>query len=134
MREIKFRLWHAKSKQMFYSTASASNMLIGLDGSVKDVYIKEDLTDEMVKMQYTGLKDKNDKEIYEGDIVSYPQSFDNSELSKDLPKSVREIAYLDKYACFEIMGWFGGNALSRNIKTIEVIGNIYENPELLEAK
>ena len=125
-REIKFRLWHKESKQMFYNTASAMNILIGLGGEVKDVYLKSDITDEMVKSQYTGLKDKNGKEIYESDIVK---------MHTDKPMV---ISWSKKFASFVIdregwmfSHWFGEAC---NGEDVEVIGNIFENNELLQSK
>lgn len=84
---------------------------------------------EFELMQSTGLKDKNDKEIFEGDIVKY----------KLKEKTFTDIASFNKFfACFGLKDdtgdWFCSfDWLLENIKQgdIEVIGNVYENPELL---
>lgn len=68
--------------------------------------------------QYIGLKDKNDKEIFEGDIV------------KDILGQIGQIVYKEKYSAFVVDKWEVGYALWFD-KGIEVIGNIYDNPELL---
>lgn len=75
--------------------------------------------------QYTGLKDKDGKEIYEGDIVRY--------FNKPIDELIRTVTF--KYGAFGIEGWYKGtHIIFGNIldSQIEVIGNIYENPELLE--
>ena len=78
--------------------------------------------------QYTGLKDKNRKEIYEGDIVSFNLKSD----SEGQPNITGYIEYQTTFSGYRIMSLKGIFALDYNIKDIEVIGNIYDNPELLE--
>ena len=88
-------------------------------------------------MQYTGLKDKNGKEIYEGDIISYKAL---KEKRKD--KIFRNVIEWANYS--GTLGWIiRGNdkrvyiPLNSNQvfnHNIEIIGNIYENPELLKGK
>lgn len=102
-REIKFRAWNSKKNKMEL-----------------DVY-KE--CDDL--MQYTGLKDKNEKEIYEGDILKY--------FHKATGSIVREVIY--KSGAFGIEGTVKGtHIIFGNIleSEREVIGNVYENPELLK--
>ena len=110
MREIKFRVW-VKNKEYMKTTKAAVNTIISyfiLDSSEKEDY---------VLMQYTGLKDKNGKEIYEGDIVK--TKFGNGKVFMRLGcwfiENQKELGYYSNYE-------------------LEVIGNIYENPELLEVK
>ena len=75
--------------------------------------------EDYIVMQCTGLKDKNGKLIYEGDILNY----------SCLP------GYSDIYTCTFNNGSFliGGLLISNTHLKSEVIGNIYENPELLEV-
>ena len=85
--------------------------------------------DPFYLIQYTGLKDTNGKEIYEGDVVDYLGDIElvNSNV-------LRVIEYKNEEACFVArlpVGVEGEEAVYLNEHDFKVIGNIYENPELL---
>lgn len=118
MREIKFRAWDKKDKRMISNPLatdinSASNY-IGLN----DLLIKYE-TSGYILMQYTGLKDKNGKEIYEGDVVKSRGYNDIDEEERVFIDTVEFNGGAFSPICFE------------KCENFEVIGNIYENPELL---
>lgn len=127
-REIKFRAWHKVKNIMVYNNEDDTygywdgvcNSNVGMINTIlNSQYYKE-----YEFMQYTGLHDKTEKEIYEGDIVKV----DNIDLA---------IIYFDD----DRMAWgikpinefyFDSPLLSENISLeLRVIGNIYDNPELL---
>jgi len=109
MRTIKFRAWDRTNKR-FWSHFSVSSA----HGSIWFRGLKKE---DWELMQFTGLIDKNGKEIYEGDIVK--------------GNRVGIIIYSDEHAGFYT--FFKRRDLIDNIfpEYLEVIGNIYENPELL---
>ena len=115
MREIKFRCWDSENKIMIDDC-----YIDCYNGSVYEVPLKtyntphiEITTVNYEPMQYTGLKDKNGKDIYEGDITN--------------DKEIVEFGNGGFYH-FSIAGWEG----STEWETIEIIGNIHENGELLK--
>ncbi len=115
MREIKFRAWDTIDKKMIYD--ANSDIKVYLNGSIS---MKGSWVDpEIFVLQYTGFKDKNGKEIYEGDILR-KQLYHNG---KKNGEQISLIKWADK-----IM--FHGYPLPQG--EIEVIGNIYENPELFK--
>lgn len=122
MREIKFRAWDKELNKMFYGAAEQfdNGLFFGIDGHFDD--------ETPVWMQYTGRKDKNGKEIYEGDIVKYNY---NNQVYQDV---YAEVEYI--IAGFRLNADYISRHLSRHLRIAdtdyyEVVGNIYENPELL---
>ena len=135
MREIKFRAWGKENNIMLYNI---QNFCLYAPVEYEDMCLADFLADKNYKvMQYTGLKDKNGKEIYEGDIISYKAL---KEKRKD--KIFRNVIEWANYS--GTLGWIiRGNdkrvyiPLNSNQvfnHNIEIIGNIYENPELLKGK
>ena len=118
MREIKFRVWD----NIDYLTKpfTLDDVVMG-----KVQFTTKDST----VMQYTGLKDKNGKEIYEGDII-----YRKTRLFSDSPwKEVRYVIRFDeKEGAFLADGITGLRHYFEIRDPFEVIGNIYENPELIK--
>jgi len=119
-RSIKFRAWNKTAREM-WSWNDALSTMVG--GTGQDLFSRDDLE----LMQYTNLKDKNDKEIYEGDIVgmpynNYPQNWEVGELSEYGLQfhRITNKPYSMGYHYRQL----------RHTELFEVIGNIYENPEL----
>lgn len=122
MREISFRAWNKEEK--FLDTAWSIDFEHRL--VCHRAHNQSDL-DDCVLMQYTGLKDKNGREIYDGDIV---------EVANKSYKSRGQIAWSNHTAKW-LVAFYNGAPFELgtwNTELYEVIGNIYENPELLEVK
>ena len=130
MREIKFRIWNCHGQVMHqWHELVEKNKIHLLDGQ-----------QSMYKaMQYTGVKDKNDVEIYEDDIVRfadkyewYRSPFRSEDEIKDILEDHVKYPYKQKLVKIpESYKWL----LSGEIQTYwEVVGNIHQNPELKELK
>lgn len=124
MREIKFRAWDPVGRQMIYyplwSTLHDKTVLV-FAGKVDDYVDESDFNSQVQLMQFTGLKDKREKEIYEGDVLGGDfVNFDCS-ISKGYIIKIPDVFY-DQAS--DITGY--------EPEKCEIIGNIYENPELLE--
>lgn len=133
MREIKFRAWDKKVEKLYpYITVYAQDfghVQVNEGGEDKFIY-----PIHLELMQYTGLKDKNGVEIYEGDVVKGGKFEEYSHF---------EIVWREEDTCFEASQKQNdklGGILTRpigstlKINEVEVIGNIYENPKLIEEK
>jgi hypothetical protein len=109
-RTYKFRAWDKNNNKMIYPSKKYTN------GGLLDWFEDEEL------MEFTGLLDKNGKEIYEGDIVKTY----NSVIEKIFYENGAFIRSQDDYPLNKYL------LITTNQQDIEVIGNIYENKDLLK--
>jgi len=131
MREIKFRAWNKKEKVMINSVedefAVVSNGWIILEDN-NDDYGTSWFSDRnhiedpanLILMQYTGLKDKNGKEIYESDLLKRPDG------------AIEEIVFDAGSFCIKYKDSIFDFIAEDN--NLEIIGNIYEHPNLINVQ
>lgn len=133
----RYRAWDKENDRMIYPSNNDVYFNLTDDGiSIEDLALEPydgvfPLLDSAL-MQSTGLKDKNGVEIYEGDIVKVT----NHPFQKKEDSAGIEIDgdYLIGWSDHNLT-WLAGDLLLYQLKPyIEVIGNIYENPELLEVE
>lgn len=132
MSKAKFKIWDKTRNKWLFSNCGQflltqdGNVMFHMDGDNPLEPIIDQIEYEV--LMYTGLKDKNGKEIYEGDIVKYTSELENG---------IFEV----KYGNCRFYGlWIEANFMGITTdlfylgcsNELEVIGNIYENPELLE--
>ena len=124
-RDIKFRAWYKKSKVIIpWDLISESRTLaILVNNHNRNI-------SNCVLMQYTGMKDKNGKDIYEGDIVEcwfgYDRTFKAKIIFQDGCFEIQEPQDKNGVILRDYLKYFTCN------NAVSVIGNIYENPNILE--
>lgn len=143
MREAKFRIWDKKEKKMYDKSQAFDypELYLTLEGKIKEFCFafgagsefefEERKDNDLILIQYTGLKDKNNKEIYEGDILHWITVGKEGGNIEDvgIERDMGNYFVIFKEGKFVVtkpnipIGHF-------DAEEIEVIGNIYENPEL----
>lgn len=127
MRLIKFKIWDKKNKKWHIQYPNCGSFFsIWKDGTIS----RDSEDDDYIFVEFTGLKDKNSKEIYEGDIIGLP------------PDNVHGVVgfgehnVIEDYYMYSAYGWYLKDAktesgiLTEDLKQVEIIGNAFEHPEL----
>ena len=123
MRELKFRVWSEEDRE-YWTDCKLRYLFTSPTGLPSTVY--NDEGDRFDIEQYTGLKDKNGKEIYEGDIVTL-----NGEWEEIEHDDCSIVTF--ENGCFRVGDGYENEAGSY-LSDWRIIGNIHEDPELLEGE
>lgn len=143
MRPIKFKIWNKKKNEWHHKepiSLFGEVIIMGeiLNANLEDNPISLEELNNLVPLQFTGLLDKNGKEIYEGDIVKFI-AFD-PEHDKEVLAVVKWQSHWGMSRDSEMAGFMAVSVKDKDVaygfggigNELEIIGNIYENPELLK--
>ena len=139
MREIKFRAWNLEKerwategeieKRLFLNCSKQEEGCFELNellrnGAAKDLGVYLDV------MRFTGIHDKHGREVYEGDIINFVLEYKQFDLPKE---KTFKIEFEDGSFCGDNTDWLVELNELLDVGEVTVIGNIHENPELLEG-
>jgi uncharacterized phage protein (TIGR01671 family) len=137
MRQIKFRAWDKGKRRMSLQPFTIQEVFYNGGDTYAEELNEINDRDDLILMQYTGLKDKNGKEIYEGDIVSL-----NGVIGYGQPIKENHAVICDngspkinngyEYVFLEEFVFVGNSKHEEFHNDTEIIGNVWENPELIE--
>ena len=137
-REIKFRAWRTDEKYMVTSDTGVLTALrncYGNKGLAEQARFSnidnQPNPNKFILMQYTGRKDINDKEIFEGDIVSFDDCT-STESGYCERGCIGVVEWCDETVSFEVSNRLSAESYEVLDECV-IIGNIYENPELMEV-
>lgn len=140
MREIKFRVWDEENDEMVYEAGITPEGIPYTIPSHSESFDQFNYYPHCHKMQYSGLKDKNGVEIYEGDVVATDDytvaMFKHWEKKTEEKISLYEIRFFEgRYMLFDKSNWVAvlNHHVMSKADQLTVVGNIYESPELLEV-
>ena len=125
MREIDFRMWDSTTKKYFHDPGNVFNCLKQQSLSNKKLGFLafNHIANGRVFEQYTGLKDRNGKKIFEGDIIKHPDIRRTLVIEWDKGNGTWSIGRWWAFCEF----YYG------NISDLEIVGNIHENPEMVNS-
>ena len=134
MREIKFRAWDIEKNKMITGKEEGLMIFLLMDECCvirplikqedDDWFLKGDFGGKYILMQYSGMKDKNGKEIFEGDIVIHHYFHETGTVIWQQNQSRYALEYLSDKNTQELF--------PIDTAMFEILGNIYQNPELLK--
>ena len=129
MKKIRFRVWDNKLKEWeYYILPQDAGYMAGRFTKKND---KEKRFEKETLMQYTGLKDTNGKEIFEGDILEFKQ-YTHSKDKNKIHKWTKEVKFeTEKVGVYGYANFTGFNTTDFDVEH-EIIGNRFENPELIK--
>lgn len=134
---LRFRVWDKNQKQLV-RWMGVDDFDLWILADWMDTILVNEFYDDFIISQDTGLKDKNGKSIFTGDIVELTEKRDTGFGSKSITKTIAPVVFQDSQVKLEINrpGYMGGAywvlLYMHQSEEIEVVGNIWQNKELLE--